>query len=115
MRNWIRLATLCFSLALVGGILVHDAVSAQMSLRMSSHDMTVDAGTDRNCPACPSDTTDAATCDLDCTTPVLVFTAAPDVTAVKMRNAHLVPVVDSGLRCFDPGVEPSPPRGTILI
>lgn len=115
MRKWIRLVTLCLSLALLGGILMHDAASVQMSVRMASHDMAADSGSDKNCPACTPRSIDTATCDLDCTTPILLFVAAPETPAVKMRNVHLAPVVNSGLRRFDPGVEPSPPRGTILI
>ena len=115
MRKWIRLVTLCLSLALLGGMLMHDAASVQMSVRMSSHDVTVDAGSDKNCPVCPSRPTDTAACNLDCTTPILLFAAAPNVTAVKMRNLHPAPVVNSDVHGFDPGVEPSPPRGTILI
>ena len=115
MRKWIRLVTLCLSLALLGGILMHDAASVQMSVRMSSHDMNVDGSSDGSCPACPSRSTDTSVCDLDCTTPVLLFVAAPETHAVKMRNVHLAAVVNSGLYGFDPGVEPSPPRGTILI
>ncbi|MBU2359699.1 MAG: hypothetical protein KKB02_12330 [Alphaproteobacteria bacterium] len=115
MRKWIRLVTLCLSLALLGGILMHNAASVQMSVRMASHDMAADSVSDKNCPACSSSPTDTATCDLDCTTPVLLFVAAPETHAVKMRNVHLAAVVNSGLYGFDPGVEPSPPRGTILI
>ncbi|MFZ3584456.1 hypothetical protein ACOI1H_20165 [Loktanella sp. DJP18] len=115
MRNWIRLVTLCLSLALLGGILMHDAATAQMPVRMASHAMAADSVSDQNCPACLSSPTDTAACDLDCTTPVLLFASAPSVTAVKKRDVDPAPVVNSGLHGFDPGIEPSPPRDTILI
>ncbi len=115
MRIWVRLATLCLSLVLLGGVMLHDVASASMSFDMANSDMTAAVAADDNCPACTSGKTAAVACDLDCTAPVLLAVTTP-ISAVKtMRSSGLVSVANLSLKGLDLGVDPTPPRNTFLI
>jgi hypothetical protein len=115
MRIWIRLATLCLSLVLLGGVLLHDVASASMSFDMANSDLTAAVAADDNCPACTSGKTAMLACDLDCTAPILLAAATP-ISAVKtVRSSGLVSVADLSLQGLDLGVDPTPPRNILLI
>ena len=115
MRIWIRLATLCLSLVLLGGVMLHDVASASMSFDMANSDMTAAVAADDNCPACTSDKTAAAACDLDCTTPVLLAVTIPDGAVKAVRRSGLISVANLSLQGLDLGVDPTPPRSILLI
>ncbi len=115
MRLWIRLATLCLSLVLVGGVMLHDVASASMSFDMADTDMTAEVAADDNCPACTSDKTAAVACDLDCTTPVLLAVTTPGGAVKAVRSSSLISGAGFSLEGLDLGVDPTPPRSTLLI
>ncbi|MFZ3584086.1 hypothetical protein ACOI1H_18250 [Loktanella sp. DJP18] len=115
MRLWIRLATLCLSLVLLGGVMLHDVSNASMSFDMAGRDMNAAVAEDDNCPACMTGKTATVACDLDCTTPVLLAMNSPDGAVKTMRSSGLVAVADRSLKGLDIGVDPTPPRSTLLI
>ncbi|MCF7702043.1 hypothetical protein [Loktanella sp. M215] len=115
MRIWIRLATLCLSLVLLGGVMLHDVASANMSFDMANRDMTAAVAADDNCPACTSDKTTKVACDLDCTAPVLLAVSTPTSAVKAVRRSGLISVAALSLEGLDLGVDPTPPRSTLLI
>lgn len=120
MRIWIRLATLCLSLALLGGAILHDAASARMSFDMANSgvadmDTAAAVAADDNCPACISGETTAVACDLDCTAPVLLSVTVPDGAVKAVRRSALISVVAPSPEGLDLGVDPTPPRSSLLI
>ncbi len=105
---------LCLSLALLGGVLLHDLAGARMSLDMASAAPATHAQQDDLCPACTQDQTDVIVCDMDCTAPVL-STARPSLAEVLSLPSTLATrsgdVHHAGL---DPGSDPFPPRTSFL-
>lgn len=115
MRFWARLATLCLSVVLLGGVLLHDTASAAMSFEMAASDMVSAAGDDGNCPACAENDAGEVVCDLDCTAPVLSTAVTPQALSGALRGSCLVARPGISLRNLDLGVDPTPPRSHILI
>ena len=112
---------LCFSLALLGGVLLHDTARARMSFAMAASEMVSATGDvsvaeeGEICPACaPDDAADEVACDFDCTAPALSTTATPQAVATTLHGARLTSTVGISLRGLDLGVDPTPPRSTIL-
>jgi hypothetical protein len=100
------------SLALLGGLMLHDMAGARMSF-----DMAAAAATDQSdevCPACEVEDVETVACDLDCTAPLL-FTGALSATMPERLTAgtHL-PTAPDAFRARRPGFDPAPPRTTIL-
>lgn len=114
MRLWVRLLTLCLSLVLLGGgMLLHETANAKMSFAMAAADVSAPTE-DSVCPACALEDAAEVVCDLDCSVPA-VFAAVgfQDLPSLS-RRAHLIPSVGQDLRGLDPGVDPTPPRSTLL-
>ncbi|MFT6531911.1 MAG: hypothetical protein ACJASC_001457 [Limimaricola cinnabarinus] len=65
MRFWVRLATVCLSLLLLIGVLLHDVAGAQTSIDMATS--TLMNQQDDLGPACTQDATKQMTCNFDCT------------------------------------------------
>ncbi|RKF15341.1 hypothetical protein D6850_11015 [Roseovarius spongiae] len=114
MRFLVRLATLCLSLALLGGMLGHDLAGAKMSLEMASAATVIDAEQGDICPACTQDTSDAVVCDMDCTAPVLSTVRDARTAGLNLRSSPLETSGDLDLAGLDPGSDPFPPRSTFL-
>ena len=111
MRLLVRLAMLCLSLALLGGVLLHDLAGAKMSLDMAGTTMTA-VEQEGACPACPQESSDLVACDMDCTAPVLSTDRVSRAVALDMRSSRLDMTADLDLAGLDPGSDPFPPRST---
>ncbi|WP_146586180.1 hypothetical protein [Puniceibacterium confluentis] len=115
MLGFFRLVSVCCALALLGGILLHDLAAAKMSAEMAEARLSIASGDSDACPACAPDGPEVV-CDIDCTAPVLsTAVAAEIVAAVTLRSLRLTLPGDMGRTGLDPGSEPHPPRGTVLI
>ncbi len=110
MALWTRLAALCLSLALLGGILLHDVANADMSLKM-----TVSLDESDLCPACSHDAQDQIVCAFDCTVPVLSTAGAPVTPVITVVSLQIAAVEGKVLHGTVPDFDPSPPRTSILI
>ncbi|KAF0677172.1 hypothetical protein [Profundibacterium mesophilum] len=114
MRILLRLATLCLSLALLGGVLMHDLAGARMSLDMASAATAPDVEQGELCPACSEDMAEVPLCDMDCTAPVHVSGKAQQLSPLTLRTTALGQSGDDRLVGLDPGSDPFPPRNSVL-
>lgn len=114
MRLLLRLATLCLSLALLGGVLLHDLTGAKMSLDMAGAASVMDVEPDDICPACTQDADEAIVCDVDCTAPVLSTARASQAEPFDLISSRLAGTGDLHLAEFDPASDPFPPRTSFL-
>ncbi|APX89143.1 hypothetical protein BV394_04955 [Brevirhabdus pacifica] len=112
MRLWVRLLTLCISLAFLGGLMLHDVAGARMSFNMVAAETSDEGG--EVCPACEVEDAETVICKLDCTTPMLFLGAfAAALPERLVADVHLATSPHS-LRMRPPGFDPAPPRTTIL-
>lgn len=114
MRLLLRLATLCLSLALLGGVLLHDLAGAKMSLDIASAASVMGVEQDDICPACTQDADEAIVCDMDCTAPVLSTARASQADPFDLISTHLARSGDLHLAGLDPASDPFPPRTSFL-
>ena len=112
MRLWVRLASLCLSLALLGGVLLHDVAGARMSLDMTATAMAEQQ--DDTCLACAQDADEQMVCDFDCTAPLLSTETSPEALPQAVAGTDLSWPDDATARARQPGFDPAPPRTTIL-
>lgn len=113
MRLWVRLVTLCLSLALLGGVLLHETASAKMSFDMAAADVSATAE-DEPCPACAIEDAEETVCDLDCSVPAVLAAVMPQAVPGMLRGTHMSPSTGASLHGLDQGVDPTPPRSTLL-
>lgn len=114
MRLLLRLITLCLTLALLSGVLLHDLAGAKMSLEMASAASVMDVEQDDICPACTQDTDEAIVCDMDCTAPVLSTARASQAEPFDLVSSRLARTGDLHLAGLDPASDPFPPRTSFL-
>jgi hypothetical protein len=112
MRLWVRLATLCLSLALLSGVMMHAAAGARMSFDMAAS--VVVEHQDDLCPACEQGESEQPVCDLDCTAPLLSTAGASDFPPQTVATRNMTRPDDTAVRTRRPGFDPAPPRTTIL-
>lgn len=111
MRHLVRLAMLCLSLALLGGVILHDVSGVRMSIGMAASNVEQQ---DDLCPACVQDDGEQMVCEFDCTAPLL-STASPmaDLPTAVIATSLAWPA-DSAVRTHHLDFDPAPPRTTIL-
>lgn len=114
MRVLLRLATLCLSLALLSGVLLHDLAGTKMSLDMAGAASVMDVEQDDICPACTQDTDEAIVCDMDCTVSVLSTARASQAAPFDLIYSRLPRAGDIHLPGLDPASDPFPPRTSFL-
>ena len=112
MRLWLRLVSLCLSLALLGGVMMHDAAGARMSFDMAAS--AVADAQDDLCPACDQNASEQLVCDLDCTAPLLSTEGSSEILPQTVAARSMTRSDDTALRTRRPGFDPAPPRTTIL-
>ncbi|EAQ04607.1 hypothetical protein OB2597_04975 [Pseudooceanicola batsensis HTCC2597] len=112
MRLWVRLVSFCLSIALLGGVMMHDAAGARMSFDMAAS--AVAEAQDDLCPACDQDASEQLVCDLDCTAPLLSTEGSPEILPQTVATRGITRPDDTALRTRRPGFDPAPPRTTIL-
>lgn len=114
MRLLLRLATLCLSLALLSGVLLHDLAGAKMSLDMAGAASMMDVEQDDICPACTQDVDEAIVCDMDCTAPVLSTARASQAEPFDLVSSRFARTGEVHLPGLDPASDPFPPRTSFL-
>ena len=111
MRSLARLFAICLSLALLGGVMAHEVVSARMSIDMAAS--AFQEQQDDICPACGAEDEEAVVCDLDCTAPLLFAQTTLPPLPERPSVGH-VQLVDALIEARRPGFDPAPPRTSIL-
>lgn len=111
MRCLIRLAMLCLSLALLGGVMLHDVSGARMSIDMAASSVEQQ---DDLCPACVQDAGEEMVCDFDCTAPLLSTASSMADLQIAVIATSLAWPADPALRTRHLDFDPAPPRTTIL-
>lgn len=140
MRLMVRLAALCLSLALLGGLILHDLAGAKVTIDMAraaapapvslpTSDLAPDLALNPAqataasegaamradaCGACQADDPAALTCNWDCTAPVFSTETLPLPVAVTLHASLVAMPGDMDLAGLDPGADPFPPRSTFL-
>ena len=114
MRILLRLATVCFSFALLTGLLAHDLAAANMSMQMSglTSSATMEEGGD--CTACLQEDQGEVVCDIDCTAPVFVMSQMLQSQLESVQRFSVPVPGDLGLTGVNLGSDPFPPRTTSL-
>lgn len=113
MRLLTRLAMLCLSLALFGGMMLHDAASARMSLEMAEAERLPDPASETACPACGEGAPQGEFCDFDCTAPAFVAATVQGVSVPGFTITRRAVPRDPPRRGLDPGADPFPPRSVL--
>ncbi|MGR3570663.1 hypothetical protein [Brevirhabdus sp.] len=140
MLLMVRLAALCLSLALLGGLVLHDLAGAKLTIdmaraaapapvSMSGPDLaptvtpapalTIAAPEGAalradDCAACGAGDPAALTCNWDCTAPVFSTESLPLPVAVTLHTSLVAMPGDMALAGLDPGADPFPPRNIFL-
>jgi len=110
MSSWVRILTICLSLALLGGSVVHGITGTRMALQMAAA-TSVDVSTEASCPACIDDTDEQTiVCSFDCTAPVFTQLSAPATLTLIADLMRPVPSIENPLHGHSVDFEPSPPR-----
>lgn len=102
---------LCFSLALLGGVMLHDVSGARMSIDMAAASVEQQ---DNLCPACVQDVGEEMACDFDCTAPLLSTASSMADLQIAVIATSLAWPTDPALRTRHLDFDPAPPRTTIL-
>lgn len=112
MRLWVRLLSLCVSLTLLGGLMLHDVAGAQMSFDMAA--ASISDQNENVCPACEAEDAETIACNVDCTAqmPFIGASSAPSMERLVV-DAHPSTGPDS-MRMRRPGFDPAPPRTNFL-
>ncbi|MFW8596372.1 hypothetical protein [Cribrihabitans neustonicus] len=111
MRHLVRLAMLCLSLALLGGVTLHDVSGARMSIDMAASSVEQQ---DDLCSACVQEDGAEIACDFDCTAPLLSTPSSMAELPIAVIAISLVWPADSAVRTRNLDFDPAPPRTTIL-
>lgn len=102
---------LCLSLALLGGVMMHDAAGARMSIDMAASSVEQQ---DDLCPACVQDDGEQMVCGFDCTAPLLSTASSMTDLPMAIAVTGLAWPADSAVRTRNLDFDPAPPRTNIL-